>query len=434
MDKPRPMTPNRPAIDSSGNGFPLSLAFVSPAWPPDAFANGVIPYIDKVASELRRQGHQAKILTERTSGEVDESTILDVRPYEASDNLLTRTVDRLAYRFSSMLGARRQYTRALIKKCNWLIDEQGLQLLEMEESFGLAYWVRRKLPIPVVVRLHGPWFLNGSLQGSTNDALFRSRVRAEGLAIAHADLITSPSLDVLERTRAYYGLPLKGAVVFPPPTTMVPEADRWRVADSDPDLVLFVGRFDRHKGGDLMIEAFAEVAKRRPQARLRFVGPDAGFVDETGQRLGIMEYIGRKAPEAANRIEWLGRMPNSELGKLRREARVTVVCSRYETFGLTLTESITTGCPTVATQAGAFPEILQDGVNGLLCVPEDPRDLAEKITTLLSDEARAVRLGRRAGLDGEQRYRADAIVRELSQHYHEVIQARGRPSVGASPR
>jgi glycosyltransferase involved in cell wall biosynthesis len=434
LDDLQPRHSDLPAIDSIRTGPPLSVAFVSPGWPPDGFANGVIPYIDKIAGELRRQGHRATILANYVIGEVDGLKVRDVRPARVPGNPLIRRVDQLVYRLSTDMGLRRQFVRSVVKECRRLIDEQGLQLLEMEEAFGMAYWVRKELPIPVIVRLHGPWFLNGPQQGKADDAEFRAKVRAERRAIAAADSITSPSLDVLERTRAYYGLALEGALVIPPPTAMVPEAHRWRPDGGDPNLVLFVGRFDLHKGGDLIIKAFAEVARRRPGARLRFVGPDRGVMVEGDQRLGIEAYIRREAPAAADRIEYLGQLPSGELGRLRREARVSVVCSRYETFGLTLTEAITTGCPTVATRAGAFLEIIQDGVNGLFCAPEDPLDLAEKICALLGDEDLATRLSRRAALDGERRFEAGSLALELSDHYRKVIEAGRRPGRGVPPR
>ena len=422
------------AIDLAGAGTPLSVAFLSPGWPSDAFANGVIPCIEMFSRALRQQGHRATVLSAMVAGEVDEATVRHLHPHNASSNPLTRTIDRLAYRVSSHQGAKRQYVRSIVEECRRLIDEEGLQLLEMEEAFGLARWVRPRLPIPVVIRLHGPWFLNGPLQGAVDNDAFRRRVRIEKEAIVAADAITAPSLDVLERTRRYYGLELDRAEVISNPAAMVPVEHRWRLEGSQPETILFVGRFDLHKGGDLIIRAFAEVARRRPDARLRFVGPDRGVVDEAGRRIGIEAYIRREAPAAADRIEYLGQRPSGELGRLRREARVSVVCSRYETFGLTLTEAITTGCPTVATRVGAFLEIIRDGATGLLCAPEDPLDLAEKICALLEDEALATRLSRQAVLDGERRFEAGSLARELSNHYRKVIEAGRRPGRGVPLR
>ena len=433
MERPQLLIPEHPTGGETRGQPPLSVAFFSPGWPPDAISNGVIPYVDKIAGAMRRQGHRATILTNNVVGEVDGVKVRDIRPDFVSSNPFSRRVDQLTFRMSTVLGLRRQAVRAVVQHCRWLIEHQGLQLLEMEEAFGLPYWVRRKLKIPVVVRLHGPQFLNGAFGPKLHPDV-RAYIRAERWAIAGADSVTSPSLDTLERTRAYYGLDLKGALVIPPPTDMVPEVDRWSLQGSDPNLILFVGRFDLHKGGDLMIKAFAEVARRRPDARLNFVGPDRGLSDEAGNHVGIEDYIRREAPAASGRIHYLGRLPNSELGGLRREARVTVACSRYETFGLTLSEAITRGCPIVASRTGAFPELLQDGVNGLLCAPEDPIDLADKICLLLEDEDLAARSGRRASLDGAARYEAGALARELSDHYRKVIEAHGHAGRGGSSR
>ena len=75
----------------------------------------------------------------------------------------------------------------------------------MEESFGWARWVRPVTSIPVCVRLHGPWLLNGRAAAAPEDDAFHERVRDEGLAIRAANAITAPSRDVLEQVREFYG-------------------------------------------------------------------------------------------------------------------------------------------------------------------------------------------------------------------------------------
>src|SRR5207237_768264 len=145
--------------------------------------------------------------------------------------------------------------------------------------------------------------------------------------------ITAPSHDVLERTRAFYGLALKGAEVIPPPTAPIPPSARWRLEDCDPDQVLFIGRFDRHKGGDLIVEAFGRVLREVPRARLGFVGPDRGFLDEYGRQWHLEEFIRDRVPGAleSGAITLMGQQPYSALDQFRRKALVNVICSRYET-------------------------------------------------------------------------------------------------------
>ena len=79
-------------------------------------------------------------------------------------------------------------------KHDWPFD-----VLEIEETFGTARWIARAVAAPVVVRLHGPWFVNGSALGVPRDAAFHARVAAEGKAIASAAAVSTPCRDVLER-------------------------------------------------------------------------------------------------------------------------------------------------------------------------------------------------------------------------------------------
>ena len=161
----------------------------------------------------------------------------------------------------------------------------------MEESFGWGQWVSKVTAIPVCVRLHGPWFLNGSVLGVPDDNKFRERVYEEGRAIRTAAAVTAPSRDVLEQVRGFYGLALPEAEVIPNPIWPVPVAERWRLEGCDPNQVLFIGRFDRHKGGDLIIEAFGRV--------LHDV-PEASFVswDRTGAAPSAMAGTGVSKPSS----------------------------------------------------------------------------------------------------------------------------------------
>ena len=138
---------------------------------------------------------------------------------------------------------------------------------------------KRRGIIPSLEPGFGGWFL-------TN---FRRRVEMEGRAICDADLITAPSRDVLEQTRAFYGLALDAAEVIPVPAPRVTE--HWHLSDADPKRILFVGRFDRHKRGDLIVDAFGRVLAKVPDARLWFVGPDRGYIDTNGRTWHIEEYL-----------------------------------------------------------------------------------------------------------------------------------------------
>jgi glycosyltransferase involved in cell wall biosynthesis len=431
------MRPDDQIPPINGESGPLSVALVTPGWPSGAFPNGIIPYVANMAEELRGFGHTVTVVAQHAKEGVDGVDVRESRPFERPKGRVNRAVDALCYRVVTDLGQRRVIVRALAEECRALIRDRGLQLVEIEESHGWSRWLQKALPIPVVVRIHGPWFVNGPLRGAVEDAKFRRQVRLEGRALAEARAITAPSLDIIERSRAYYGLPLEGAEVIPAPTEMVPPDRRWTPEGSEPESVVFVGRFDRHKGGDLVIDAFAEVARRRPGARLRFAGPDAGiFVDDDGRGRTILEHVALRFPGGTSegRVEWLGGRPASDLPEIRRRGAVVAVASRYDNFPLTVVEAMAMGCPLVAPRVGGIPEMVEDGVNGLLFEPGNAADLASKIGRLLEDRPTAEALGRRAGEDAALRYDPATLARRTEAFYRRVLEGRGRPDRKGRPR
>jgi glycosyltransferase involved in cell wall biosynthesis len=264
--------------------------------------------------------------------------------------------------------------------------------------------------------------------GFPNDAHFRQRVEQEKQAILNAAAITAPSRDILEKTRAFYGLSLSNAEVIPNP--IGPATDPWNLEYADPKQLLFIGRFDRLKGGDLIIGAFAQVLREVPDAKLWFIGPDRGCRDSGGRTWHIEEYIRHHLPKAleANQIKWLGPLPFSALAAFRRRALVTVVCSLYENFPYSLIEAMALGCPVVASRVGGIPEIIHEDSNGLLHRSGDSEDLASKLICLLKNPARASELGRRARTDSQRSYYPEVVTARLIDFYQTVIQQTSKRS------
>src|SRR5262249_14977041 len=141
---------------------------------------------------------------------------------------------------------------------------------------------------------------------------------------------------------------------------------RWTLDTCDRNFILFVGRFDLHKGADILLRAFAKVAKDRKEIKLLFVGPDTGLQLDGGV-IRLPEYLTQQIPAAVReRIEYLGSLPQFKIEKLRTQAYLTIVCSRYDNFPNTVIEAMAAGCPIIATNTGGIPEMIFHGRNGLL--------------------------------------------------------------------
>jgi glycosyltransferase involved in cell wall biosynthesis len=403
------------------------VALFSPGWPPEKFPNGVVTYVRSLSDAFADQGYQVCVFSPEQKGDATRHGLVTVGGWPPSsthrwfDSLLAKIPFLDRYRLSlSFLG--------MAVSLEKLMEQHHCVLLEIEESFGAAWFVRLLTNIPVVVRLHGPWFLNGAALGVPIDARYVRRGRAEKKAISSADGVTSPSRDVLDSVRSTYDIPLSNAVVIPNPSPAVPVERRWTLSGSDRNSVLFVGRFDRHKGGDLVIDAFNLIAEACPESRLIFVGPDRGFKSDSGVVFKLSEYLQDHVPIGIrHRIDVKGSLPAHKIESLRRASHVTVMASRYENCSYALLEALSYGCPTVASAAGGNPEILQDGVTGLLFASGNSASLAEKVIDLLKNPDKATALGQAAAQDMRERFSPQRLAGETWAYYERIlVQARNK--------
>jgi glycosyltransferase involved in cell wall biosynthesis len=406
------------------------VAMVTPAWPGGSLSNGIVNFIARTRDAMGVAGVDVAILACQVTDHSGDCDVFNLGPLVRKWPTW-RLWRRLLGSFDGDRGAAYQVRDAIIAGLRRLDQAGPVQLLEMEESYGWAGMVKKRVDMPVVVRLHGPWCVVGKALGVSEDTTFHWRVQAEGEAIRLADGINAPSRDVIERVERYYGIRLPHAVVIPVSSPRVSEQEQWNQTECDADRVLFIGRFDRVKGGDVIIDAFARLAARMPGVKLWFVGPDRGLLTDDGRNWRINDYLAHRlgGTSGADRVEWLGEQPHGKLSEFRRRAQVTVICSRYESFGGTLIEAMAMGCPVVASRVGGLTEVVTHGVNGLQCQPGSVDDLAEQIQRLLVDPALATRLGRQAATDCRIRYRIEEVADQLLHHWNQVLAANQRGCV-----
>ena len=401
------------------------IVFFSPGWPPGVVPNGIVTYIANLRGALDDCGFASHVVAHDTVPGLTDPGVTDLGSARRRRPFLVKLIDRGLY---SAFPERSAFCR-MEHDLGPLFRVGGLpphDIVEIEEAFGVADYVRRHDPVPVVVRLHGPWFLNGPVLGVPQDSAFEHRVLREGRAIARAVAVSAPSRDVLDRVRRRYGLSLPDAEVIPNPGPVVQASECWDPAAAERHLLLFVGRFDRHKGGDLAIDAFREVAKGDPLVELCFVGPDRGLLGPRGRRFDLPSYLEEHVPDAGlrRRVRVLGPQPHQAIAELRRRAYLTLVPSRYENFPMTVLEALAFGSPLVASDAGGIPECVRNGETGLTFHAGDSFDLAARIRLLLSDRGLASRLGANARADYEARFAPPVVARATATFYERVLERR----------
>jgi colanic acid/amylovoran biosynthesis glycosyltransferase len=217
---------------------------------------------------------------------------------------------------------------------------------------------------------------------------------------AAAAVVTVSRANVRHLTRTYGVSPRKLHVIpcgvdvrrFRPP----PPAPR-------PPLVVCVARLKPIKNHGLLLEACALLAARGVPFRCVLVGdgPERANVEATCDRLAL-----------GDRVELVGAAEQADVLRWWQRASVAVLTSDYEGVPVSLMEAGACGVPAVATAVGGVPELVQDGVTGLLAPAGDADAVADRLECLLTDPRLATRLGAAARRRVEREF---SVVRQVDR-------------------
>jgi len=173
----------------------------------------------------------------------------------------------------------------------------------------------------------------------------------------------------------------------------------------DQQTALFVGYDFERKGGLVLLQAWELVRRRLPEAQLWIVGPK------------------RPARELPG-VHWLRRIDDrAELAKRYREATLFVMPSIFEPWGQVFFEAMSFGLPCVGSTCCAMPEVIQDGVTGLLAETGQPEPLADALVALLGDPERARAMGRAASQYVAQGHTWDDVVGRMAPFIEQAVEA-----------
>lgn len=176
--------------------------------------------------------------------------------------------------------------------------------------------------------------------------------------------------------------------------------------------ILFVGRFEKRKGLNYLLEAYRIVKDRFPDSRLIVVGPDAGR--EPYQYL--VEDL--RLPD----VVFVGFVPNEELPRYYQAAHVFCApATGEESFGIVLLEAMAASRPVVASDIQGYNSVVRHNIEGLLVPPKDPEALAQALGKLLGDPQLRRSMGARGHLRAEE-YDWTHIASRVLDYYQSLLE------------
>jgi starch synthase len=218
-----------------------------------------------------------------------------------------------------------------------------------------------------------------------------SKVRVIRNGIDTSEYVPDPGFDVVER----YGI------------------------DQSRPYVIFVGRITRQKGVPVLLRAAAELD---PSAQLVLCAGQADTPELLDEVTGLVNGL----RETRSGVVWIPEMlPKPDVIQLLSHAAVFAIPSLYEPLGIVNLEAMACGTAVVGSRVGGIPEVVEDGVTGLLMAPDDPSALAMALNTVLTEPALAKSMGQ-AGRDrAVAEFGWQAVAEQTAALYSELVSGAG---------
>lgn len=412
-----PITGAQPAVVSSEPS--LRICLLSYTYPPSKF-DGVGRLTNLMAKGLYEAGHSVHVITH---GEKERISFYDGAyvheiPYQLERYGTYRRFDRTFHGLNN--------SHAVYERVRSLVINEGIQLVDSPLWLyqGLVTEVSRL--VPVVVRLVTALRQVSAIQNE-HDADTRLMGEMEQLLIEQADHLLPNTRATFEAVQKIYGVTPPESRYTIVPYGIVPVSDAeirpFEASRHGPLTVLFVGRLEKRKGILDLFGAIPQVLRQLPDVRFIIAGADNsmhdGFADQHGMTYPA-HFVHRHGAYAPN-VQFTGEIGDVQLQALYQTCDVFVAPSLYESFGLVYLEAMNYAKPVLGCRAGGVPEVVEEGVTGLLVEPEAPAALAEALVAMLRSPEQLRALGLAGREQVLSRFSYLQMARNFADVYRRVI-------------
>ncbi|MFQ5452661.1 MAG: glycosyltransferase family 4 protein, partial [Candidatus Zixiibacteriota bacterium] len=214
-------------------------------------------------------------------------------------------------------------------------------------------------------------------------------------------------------------------VVIPPGVdvhTFCPQkTDEKQIKTNLPDkYILCLSRIDTNKGHDLLLNAFKHVKDEVPDIQLVIAGGSAKPQTRELEVIATMNNIITRK-KMTDRVHIVGYVPDELLVPYYQQAKLFVLPSVFEPFGMTALEAMACSTPVVASKFGGIRNVITSGENGLLVDAHNQGEFAEAMIRLLKDQSLAEKMGKDGYRTIIDSYSWEAIAERHLNFYNKYI-------------
>ena len=321
-----------------------------------------------------------------------------------------------------------------VAACVARLEEAGVTMLPLNRSSRLAVWAFR----PLLARLRESDVVHGHMFGSNVWASVLGRVAGVPAIVAHehmwgytggrtrslvdreliarlSDAFIAVSGEGRRQMIETERIPPQDIVLLRNGIETLPRVDRGAARRAlglpqEAQVVGSVGHLRGEKAFEVLIAAAASARGNMPGLRVIIAGegPERGRLEELISKLGLSQTV-----------DLLGE--RDDVATVLGACDVAVCCSDFEGGPLSVMEYMDAGLPVIASDVGGLPELVEDGVTGVLVPPREPAAIARALARLLGDPELRSRMGEEARARRERDYDIDSWARALERLYERLL-------------
>ena len=354
----------------------LKVLMISPVYYPSQ--GGVQVQVKLLVDELVKRGYQITIITKEISGTQKMEKVKGIHMFRLKDSKISLDVWNGFF-----------FIRKNLKEIQKIIEDERIDIIhvhQFEMSCSFVYLLRKNVNIPIISTLHTSLHTdNEYLKLRINfKEPFRWILRIlpifwfEEKSIRASDFIicVSKNLEIFCRSLRNdpHVMMISNAINLQQFNPDVLPAD----FNINEFTILCPGRISPEKGQIYLVDALKIIREKVP-AQVIFMGSEDPITgSQIKKRIRLLNLD--------NYVHFYTPQPYDKVPPYYKAADIIVIPSLSESFGLTILENMALGNVVVASDVGGVPDLIENGKNGILVPPADPKKLADAIILTLTDD------------------------------------------------
>lgn len=378
----------------------MHICFISNEYPKEGFPHGGVgTFLKTIAPKLVAAGHKVSIVGVN---------------YVAFDEF-TMENGVAIYRVKKQNRKGLTWWRnakAINAKIKEIHAKNPIDIVESAE-LGLAF-IHKIKNIKYVIRLHGGHHFFAE---SENRGINKWKGFQEKRSFKKADAFIAVSQYVKNHTANYLNINKPTRIIF---NLIAIDHFKPKSVKIEEKSIVFAGTVCEKKGIRQLVQAFPLVKEKYPEAKLNIYGRDWLFPDGSSYIEMLKNKELPKIKPFDAEVHFKGTVSYNEIPTVYSKAEVCVFPSHMETLGLVAPEAMACQKPVVFTELGPGPEVIEDGYNGFLTNPYDPKHIADQILKVFDDKEKARLVGERARQTILEKFNPEAIVQQNIDFYYKI--------------